>query len=201
MELNRLPSVKNILLITDHFTCYALVVVTKDQMAKTVVKLLYERFIAVFDMPAKLLSDCGANFTLVLVEELCAAFGIQKCQTMAYHVQCNGQVDQFHQTLFRMIGKIAADKKAQWEQHLPELHQKYNSARLAVIGYSPHYLMFARCPHLPVYFYFPTMSTHVHSCRVPAYVDEVRKRFKEVYAEVHLKPTVKWTGRNSTMTE
>ena len=58
---------------------YALAVVTKDQMAKTVAKVLYERFISVFGAPARLLSDCGANFTLALVEELCATFGIQKC--------------------------------------------------------------------------------------------------------------------------
>ena len=74
-----------------------------------------------FGAPTKLLSDQGVNFTSALVEELCSAFGIQKCRTTAYHVQCNGQVECFHQTLFRMIGKLAADKKAQWEQHLPEL--------------------------------------------------------------------------------
>ena len=91
MELNKLPSVKNVLVITDHIMCYALAVVTKDQMAKTVAKVLYERLISVFGMPAKLPNDCGANFTLILVEELCTTFGIQKCQTMAHHMQCNGQ--------------------------------------------------------------------------------------------------------------
>ena len=84
-----------------------------------------------------------------------------------------------------MIGKLAADKKAQWEQHFPELLQAYNSARSAVTGYSPHYLMFGRCLHLPVNFYFPTMSAHVHSHCIPAYVEEVRKHFKEAYAEAH----------------
>ena len=89
--------------MTDHFTRYALAVVTKDQTAKTVVKVFYEHFIAVFGAPAKLLSDRGANFTSALVEELCSAFGIQKCRTMAYHAQCNGQVECLHQTLFCMI--------------------------------------------------------------------------------------------------
>ena len=78
MELHKPPSVKNVLVITDHFTHYALAVVTKDQMAKTVAKVLYKRFIAVFGAPAKLLSDRRVNFTLALVEELCVAFGIQK---------------------------------------------------------------------------------------------------------------------------
>ena len=111
MELNKPPVVKNVLVMTDHFTMYALAVVTKDQTAKTVVKVFYECFIAIFGAPAKLLSNRGANFMCTLVEELCSAFGIQKCRTTAYHAQCNGQVEHFHQTLFRMIGKLSHDKK------------------------------------------------------------------------------------------
>ena len=79
MELNKLPIIKNVLMITDHFMHYALAVVTKDQMVKTMAKVLYERFISVFGMPAKLLDDHRANFTSLLVEELYATFGIQKC--------------------------------------------------------------------------------------------------------------------------
>ena len=191
MELNKPPVVKNILVMTDHFTRYALAVLTKDQMAKTVVKVFYECFIAVFRAPAKLLSDRGANFTSALVEELCSAFGIQKCRTMAYHTQCNGQVECFHQTLFHMIGKLSCDKKAQWEQHLPELLQAYNSTQLVVTGYSPHYLMFGRHPHLPVDYYFPMVSAYERFRRMPAYVTEVRRCFKEAYTEAHLQTNCK----------
>ena len=165
---------------------HALAVVSKDQMAKTVAKVFYKHFIVVFGAPAKLLSDRGANFTSALVEELCSAFGIQKCQTTAYHAQCNGQVEHFHQTLFCMIGKLSHDKKAQWEQHLPELLQAYNSTQLAVTGYLPHYLMFGRCPRLPVDYYFLTVSAYERSRHVPAHVTEVRRRFKEAYTEAHL---------------
>ena len=186
MELNKLPSIKSVLVIMDHFTHYALAVMTKDQTAKTIAKVLYERFITVFGMPVKLLNNRGANFTSVLEEELCTTFSIQKCQTTAYHLQCNGQVKHFHQTLFRMIGKLASDKKVQWEQHLPELLQAYNSTRSAVTSYSPHYLMFGRHPHLPVDFYFPTKGTYVHSRHVHANVEEVRKSFKEAYTKAHL---------------
>ena len=182
MELNKPPSIKNVLVITDHFTHYALAIVTKDQTVTTMVRVLYERFITVFGTSAKLLNNKGANFTSVLVEELCAMFGIQKCQTTAYHPQCNGQVECFHQTLF---------KKVQWEQHLLELLQVYNSTRSAVTGYLLHYLMFGRCPHLPMDFYFPTRGAHVCSCHVPTYVEEVRRCFKEAYIEVHLQTNSK----------
>ena len=85
MELNKPLMVKNVLMMTGHFMRYALAVVTKDQSTKTVAKAFYEHFIAVFGAPTKQLSDRGVNFTSALVEELCAAFGIQKCQTSAYH--------------------------------------------------------------------------------------------------------------------
>ena len=178
--------VKNVLVMTDHFTRYALAVVTKDQMAKTVAKVFYEHFIAVFGAPSKLLSNRGANFMSALVKELCSAFGIQKCRTTAYHAQCNGQVEHFHQTLFCMIGKLSCNKKAQWEQHLPELLQAYNSTWSAVTSYLPHYLMLGRCLHLPVDYYFLTVSAYECSRRVPAYVMEVRRCFKEAYVEAHL---------------
>ena len=185
MELNKPPCVKNVLVITDHFTHYALAMVIKDHTARTIVGILYERFMAVFGVPTKILSNCGANVTSTLVEELCTAFGIQKCRTMAYHAQCNGQVECFHRTLFHMIGKLASDKKAHWKQHLPKLVQAYNSTQSMVTGYSPHYLMFGRHLHLPIDFYFLTMGTHVHTCHVPVYVVEVRECFKEAYTEAH----------------
>ena len=178
--------VKNVLVMTGYFTRYALAVVMKDQMAKMVVKVFYEHFIAVFGVLAKLLSDRGVNFMSALVEELCSALGIQKCRTTAYHTHCNRQVECFHQTLFHMIGKLSCDKKAQWEQHLLELLQAYNSTQSVVTGYSLHYLMFGRHLHLPVDYYFPTVSAYEHSCCVLAYVTEVRRHFKEAYTEAHL---------------
>ena len=186
MGLNKPPVVKNVPVMMDHFVRYALMVVMKDQTAKTVMKVFYKHFIAVFGAPTKLLSNRGANFTSALVEELYAAFSILKCRTTAYHAQCNGQVERFHQTLFCMIGKLVCDKKAQWEQHLPELLQAYNSTRSVVTSYSPHYLMFGRHPCLPVDYYFLTVSTFECSHCVLAYVTEVRRQFKDAYAEAHL---------------
>ena len=85
-----------------------------------------------------------------------------------------------------MIGKLSHDKKAQWEQHLPELLQAYNSTPLAVTSYSLHYLMFGRHPHLPVDYYFLMVSGYERSCCMPAYVMEVQRHFKEAYTEAHI---------------
>ena len=88
--------------------------------------------------------------------------------------------------LFHMIGKLACNKKAQWEQHLPELLQAYNSTWMVVTGFSSHYLTFGRQPHLPVDYYFQMVSAFEHFHHVPTYVPEVRRCFKEAYAEAHL---------------
>ena len=61
-------SVKNVLILMDHFTRYMMAFVTKDQKANTIAQILYERFTSVFGVPAKLLSDQGTNFTSALVE-------------------------------------------------------------------------------------------------------------------------------------
>ena len=45
------------LMITDHTMHYTMTVVTKDQTSRMVAKFLYERFIMMFGMPVRLLSD------------------------------------------------------------------------------------------------------------------------------------------------
>ena len=90
-----------------------------------------------------------------------------------------------------MIGKLSCDRKAQWEQHIPELLQAYNSTRSVVTSYLPHYLMFGRHPHLPVDYYFLMVSAYEHSHCMPAYVMEVRRCFKEAYTEAHLQTNCK----------
>ena len=53
------------------------------------------------------------------------------------------------------------------------------------------YLMFGRHPRLPVDYYFLTVSTFEHSYHMPAFMMEVRRHFKEAYAEAHLQMNYK----------
>ena len=78
---------------------------------------------------------------------------------MPYHPQTNGLEERFHQTIMQMIGKLGEENKADWPGHLAEIVHAYNATQSAVIGYSPHYLMFGCRPRLPVNFYFPTLRS------------------------------------------
>ena len=90
----------------DHFTRYARAYVTKDQKALTAVKTLYEGLISIFGAPERILTDQGKAFTSEVVGQLCSQFRISQSTTTAYHPQGNGQVEQAHQSLGRMIGKL-----------------------------------------------------------------------------------------------
>ena len=159
LELNRLPKVTNVLVFQDHFMKHIMVYVTPNQMAKTVTKFLYQGYISIFGAPARLLSDWGANFMSSIIDKMCKLLSMKKLQTKPYHPQTNGLVERSHQTIMCMIGKQGEDKKAECPGHLAEIVHAYNATQSAVMGYSPHYLMFGCRPRLPVDFYFPTFKS------------------------------------------
>ena len=155
-DLNESPKVEHILVIVDHFMGYTRAYVTKDQKASTAAKTLYEGFMSIFRASKRILTEQGKAFTSEVVEQLCLQFGISQLTTTAYHPQGNGQVEQAHQTLGRMIGKLEDEYKGQWPRHLSKLTHAYNSTRSTITGYSPHFLMFRQWPRLPIDFVFPT---------------------------------------------
>ena len=59
--------------------------------------------------------------------------------------------------VIKMIRRLSQDEKANWPKHLPELIQAYNGMRSAIMGYSPHYLLFGYHPRFPIDLHFPTI--------------------------------------------
>ena len=167
-----------LLVIQDHFTKYARVVITEDEKAETTARALYKEWFSVFGFPAGLITDQGRNFTSRVVEEMCKMLRVKKLRTSSYHPMTNGQVERFNRTLVTMIGRMELDMKLHWRDHLDSIVHAYNSTRNAVTGYSPHYLMFGRRPRLPVDFIFPTIGDEPPKS-VPEYVAEITDAFKD----------------------
>ena len=142
VPLKEEPVIRNVLVLQDHFSKYVVAYVVKDQTARTAAVTLRGGYFGLFGAPAYLVSDQGKAFTGHLITHLCELYGVHKLRTSPYHAQTNGQVERMNQTIIRMIGKLAEDKKARWSEHLPELLSAYNGTRSAVTGYSPYYLLF-----------------------------------------------------------
>uniref|UniRef100_A0A3B3CR12 Gypsy retrotransposon integrase-like protein 1 n=1 Tax=Oryzias melastigma TaxID=30732 RepID=A0A3B3CR12_ORYME len=80
---------KDILVITDHFTKYAVAVPTPNQKARTVARCLWDNFFVHYGIPEKLHSDQGTDFESKTIRELCVVAGIHKIRTTPYHPRGN----------------------------------------------------------------------------------------------------------------
>lgn len=72
---------ENILVITDHFTKYAVAVPNIDQKAKTVAKALWNHFFVHYSLPERLHSDQGRDFESAVIKDLCLLLGIKKTRS------------------------------------------------------------------------------------------------------------------------
>lgn len=140
---------KDVLVITDHFTKYALAIPTPNQKAKTVAKCLWEQLICHYGYPERLHNDQGPDFESHLIREMCGIAGVQKVRTTPYHPRGN-PVERFNRTLLSMLGTLENKKKSHWKDYVKPLVHAYNCTRNETTGFSPYELMFGRQPRLPV---------------------------------------------------
>ena len=90
-------------------------------------------------------------------------------------------MEQAHQTLGRLIGKLEDEYKGQWPRHLSKLTHGYNSTRSTVTGYLPHFLMFRQWPRLPIDFVFPTHKVIGTLRPVDSYVAELITALRKAF--------------------
>ena len=77
----------NILVLTDHFTKYAVAIPTRNQTARTTADAFYNNSIINFGIPTRIHSDQGANFESNIIKQLCEIHNIKKSHTLIYHPQ------------------------------------------------------------------------------------------------------------------
>ena len=183
-ELKKKPEVVNVLVVTDHFTRHTMAFVTEDMTAHTMACVLYHHYFYIFGTPLCLMMDNDLAFTSEVVQELCNLFGVKRVCTSTYHPQSNGAIEQQHQTIIKMIGRLSQDEKANWPKHLPKLIQAYNGMRSAIMGYSPHYLLFGYCSRFPTDLHFPTIQKR-HVVHVDDFVIMLQQHLSEVLNEAH----------------
>ena len=135
---------KNALVVTDHSTRYVQVYVTRNQTTQPTAKILWDKFIAPYGLPKKILSDQGRSFESQLVADLCMLMGTQKIWTSLYHPQTNSQCERFNSTLIGMLGMLPPKKKSKWKNHLGTLVHAYNCTQNSATGFSPYYFMYGR---------------------------------------------------------
>ena len=175
-------NIENVLVITDHFTRYALAYPSKTQTAQATARILWDNFICHYGFPEKFISDQGRNFESDLIKELCKIAGVKKVHTTPYHPQGNGQCKRFNSTLCNMLGTLSDEEKSDWKSHLGCMTHAYNCTKHASTTYSPYYLMFGRHPRLPIDIEFglhkPNCSDNSSKSR---YIQKLRRRLNYAF--------------------
>ena len=175
-------NIGNVLVITDHFTRYALAYPSKTQTAQATARILWDNFICHYGFPEKFISGQGRNFESDLIKELCKIAGVQKLHTTAYHPQGNGQCERFNSTLCNMLGTLSVEENSDWKSYLGCMTHANNCTKHASTTYSPHYLMFGRHPRLPidVEFGLPKSNSGDNSSK-SRYVEKLRRRLNYAF--------------------
>jgi transposase InsO family protein len=170
----------NILVLTDHFTRFAMAVPTKNQTAKTTAKCLVDLFINHYGLPHRLHSDNGSNFTSQVIREMCKMLGIKRSTTTVYHPSGNGQTEKFNKSLLDMMATLPEMKKSRWKDYVQTLVHAYNCTKNSVTGFSPFHLMFGREPRLPIDHKFGLVGNS-EELSYKEFVEDLRHRLEESY--------------------
>lgn len=171
---------QSVLVITDHFTRYAVAVPTRNQTARTTAEVLFNSFIVHYGFPRRLHSDQGASFEGKVIKELCKLTNMVKSHTTTYHPMGNGMTERFNRTLLSMLGTLEKDEKRQWHKHVPALVHAYNCTTHESTGYTPYYLLFGREPRLPIDLVFG-LEKGQNSKSYSSYISDLKQRLRDAY--------------------
>ena len=103
---------ENILIITDAFTKFSLAFCTPNQTAKTVAKVLVEKWFHVYSVLSHIHSDQGRCFDLNVVKALCNMYGVEQSFTSLYNPRGNTFCECFNHTLFGLLKTLKVEEKA-----------------------------------------------------------------------------------------
>lgn len=171
---------ENVLVITDHYTHYAVAIPTRNQTARTTADVLFKHFIVHYGFPSRLHSDQGRNFESSIIKHLCQLAGMRKSRTTPYHPMGNGATERFNQTLLNMLGTLDEQQKRDWKSFVAPIVHAYNCARHDTTGFSPYELMFGRKPKLAVDVYLGLIDP-VGEQSYCDYIEKLKERLEFAY--------------------
>lgn len=165
----------DVLDVTDHFTRLAQAFPCKNQSAKEIARVLWDKNFFIYGFPERIHSDQGASFESNLISELLRVSGVKKSHTTPYHPMGNGAVEHFNRTLGGMIHALPPGEKHEWPRRLQTLTFMYNCTVHEMTGFAPFYLMFGRVPRLPVDMMFRSVLSDSTSSDYSKYVSTLSK--------------------------
>lgn len=89
--------------MTDSFSKLTKAIPTTKTTATAVATIFLERLGINFDVPIKVLTDNGPQFTSKVFSPTCAQHSVKAIKTTEYHTQANRQVKRFNQAVLSTL--------------------------------------------------------------------------------------------------
>ena len=140
---------ESVLVMTDAFSKFTQAVVTPDQKARTVAKMLVDKWFYTYGIPARIHSDQGKSFCNSIIAELCKMYGIKQTSTTPYNPRGNAVCERFNRTMHNLLATLPKEHKGRWPKYLPSMLFAYNATPHATTKVQPYELMFGRKAPLP----------------------------------------------------
>ena len=176
-----------LLVICDVFTKYVVAVPLRSSEATEIAQAFLDRWCNTFGFPFHIHTDQGSNLTGALWQDLCRHLRIDRTRTTAYRPQANGQNERTNRTIVQLL-RTTQENHEDWYRRISHVCFAYNSAALAVTGYTPHYLMFGSEPFSDFDVRMPTdpavlpLPVHEHSEKIIEHINDAhvsaRQHFK-----------------------
>jgi transposase InsO family protein len=132
---------KKVIVIGDLFSRYVVAVAVADESAKTVARVLFERWVAIFCVPEALLSNRGRELCCKVTTELCDCMGTGSLLTSASHTQSNGFIERYNRTLAMELRHHNLEE-TNWDEHLTMTTFQYNATEQAATGITAFHAVF-----------------------------------------------------------
>ena len=133
---------ENILVLIDAFTKFSQAFITNNQKALTIAKILVDKWLYIYGIPAHIHSDKGQSFKNARISKLYSMYTIKQSMTTPYNPHANSICERVNHTLLGLLLSLPKEQKSCWPLHVQSLVFTYNAMSHSITGYQPYELMF-----------------------------------------------------------
>lgn len=132
---------KRVLVILDYATKYQEAIPLCKATAPAISKELF-LLCSQVGIPSEILTDQETLFMYRLMADLCQLLKTTQLRTSVYNPQIDGLVEQFNQTLKRMLRRVVAEDGCDWDLMIPYVLFGIREVPQASTGFTPFELLF-----------------------------------------------------------
>ncbi|XP_054666729.1 gypsy retrotransposon integrase-like protein 1 isoform X7 [Grus americana] len=136
---------KYIIIMTDLFTRWAVILPLHDTSAAEIAKAIINVFF-LYGPPQKMCIDLGKDLVHQVNEELFALFGMK--QIVLSYPQTDDVNERTCKTIKAFLNKYCIDHPNDWDEHLSAIAYAFNLTNLEPDQNTPYFQMFNRNPHV-----------------------------------------------------